>query len=53
MLLREVKGDNQQDELENEETSVNIGDKKITIKVQDTNTESKPTPQGKRQLLCE
>jgi hypothetical protein len=50
MLLREVKGENEQNEHE-EETSVNVGDKKITIKVQD-NSESTNQP-GKRQLLCE
>lgn len=47
-LLKEVKGDaEQQDETE---TTVNVGDKKVTIKVTKNQEESS---QGKRQLLCE
>jgi hypothetical protein len=47
-LLKEVKGDaEQQDETE---ATVNVGDKKVTIKVTKNQEESN---QGKRQLLCE
>jgi len=48
-LLKEVKGDAEQDQSETE-TTVNVGDKKVTIKVTKNQEESN---QGKRQLLCE
>jgi len=47
-LLREVKGDAEKIETE-EETTVNVGDKKITIKVQKQNEQN----ETKKQLLCE
>lgn len=48
-LLREVKGDAEKLEGDDEAT-VNVGSKKVTIKVQDEKSEQS---QPKRQLLCE
>lgn len=50
MMLREVKGDAEKQQQDADEATVNVGDKKVTIKVTKNQEESN---QGKRQLLCE